>query len=653
MAKVEEVQTSQVRKEHKMKDKPKKSKSKRPRTKGTDLKQAKSQPVEPPPNGHVQGDVRDREATINESPEQSQIGRKKKRKSTYKSQSSTAIHSDIARYVQLAQKTVGKSATTAYTKHLSRSLNLGISAALKEVQIIRTSQPEQVIKQKLRDKVLQCINGRSPYTEIRQVLVTLDKFIKGLQVQVTAAQLSMADQMEPSPCEKQGKWREKDQQHVSEPGQVNYIRPLDSQVQWQKNTTFSRDVILIIWRPSVLVHLRAMTKEDMLSIVESAFQRVSPHSDSRRALRWLSHATITDSGNVKVSMHTKDPNELNTLTEEMTTGWARILQNEAEQSSRVFEVLVPNFPVDPSELVDPCRKAETIKRLVRHNASRISSLTRPDDIREIQIARSNGEASRGTTIVLVFNSCQLANNVIENGLDWNGEHHRCEALGTSELLERCERCQIYTHTANSCTNTVRCEKCAEPHFTRFCKSIDFTCAVCSGGHPAYSEACTARNAARDEIQKVRFAPDSEEDHPQLITSCIHHGKNLGSTSPRSHSEAVLEKIRRLRQEVLALEEGLTFGLESREQRSVSTGVPSKKVKSRSNISGKVQQAVAIAGLSAPSIGNYESRKRKAKDNTTDQVQPEATFDKKRVKREDSAFDQCGYQWTPDFYGPRE
>ena len=66
MAKVEEVQTSQVRKEHKVKDKSKKSKSKRPRTKGTDLKQAKSQPVEPPPNGHVQGDVRDREATIND-----------------------------------------------------------------------------------------------------------------------------------------------------------------------------------------------------------------------------------------------------------------------------------------------------------------------------------------------------------------------------------------------------------------------------------------------------------------------------------------------------------------------------------------------------------------------------------------------------------
>lgn len=50
--------------------------------------------------------------------------------------------------------------------------------------------------------------------------------------------------------------------------------------------------------------------------------------------------------------------------------------------------------------------------------------------------------------------------------------------------------------------------------------------MCSGPHPAYSEACPARNAAREEIQKVRFAPDSEEDYPQLIASCTRHGKSL-------------------------------------------------------------------------------------------------------------------------------
>ena len=658
MAKVMEVDTNQVIKEDKAKVKPKKSRSKKPGRKRSSLKHAKSQPLDPLPKGHVEGGVPVRETTINQSPEHSQISRKRKHKSTYKSQPSKVSHSDlvkIARYVHSAHEASGRTAKTAYARHIRKSIDSGISAAFKEVQSAQTSQPEQFIKQKLRDKILTCITGESPYTQIRRVLVTLDKFIEALKVQVTAGQQSAAEQTKHSPDEEQEKGYEKGQNHGFEPGQVHGTQPQDSRVQWHNNLTFSRDVVLIIWRPSVLVHLRAMDEEDFLSIVDSAFQTVSPHADPSRALRWLSHATITDSGNVKVSMHTKDAKELDTLTEDMITEWANILQDEAEQSSRVFEVLVPNFPADLKDLADSDRKAEIIERLVRNNASKIPSLTRPDDIYDIQPATSDGKANRAIAIVLVFNSCQLANSVIENGLDWNGEHHRCEALGASELLEQCERCQLYAHAADSCTNTVRCGKCAEPHFTRSCKSIDFTCAVCSGPHAAYSEACPARNAARDKIQRVRFAPDSEEDCPQLITSCTHHGKNLRHTSPHPPSKVVLEKIRllekirRLRHEVIALEEGLASGLESRNQHSVSTGVPHKKLKSRSKGSGEIQQAAVMAGLPAASDGKRESRKRKAKESTPDNVQPDTTFDSKRVKREDSAFGQFRSQRTHVYY----
>ena len=232
--------------------------------------------------------------------------------------------------------------------------------------------------------------------------------------------------MELSPGEGDHKARGEDQKHDVGPGQVYYTRPQDSQVQWYKNTTFSRDVILIIWRRSILVHLRAMNKDEFLSIVDSALQRVSPHSSSSRALRWLSHATITDSGNVKVSMHTKDSKELDiltedmitgwsmhtenskeldTLTQDMITGWARTLHDEAEQSSMLFEALVPNFPANPTDLEDSDRKAVIIERLVRNNGSRMLSLTRPGDNYNIRTANSGGEVSRRTAIVLVFNSC--------------------------------------------------------------------------------------------------------------------------------------------------------------------------------------------------------------------------------------------------------
>lgn len=62
-----------------------------------------------------------------------------------------------------------------------------------------------------------------------------------------------------------------------------------------------------------------MNKGDFLGLLEATFQRVSPHLDSTRALRWLSHATIANSGNVKVSIHTKDSKELDTVTEDMIT----------------------------------------------------------------------------------------------------------------------------------------------------------------------------------------------------------------------------------------------------------------------------------------------------------------------------------------------
>ena len=458
----------------------------------TGPKRTKSQPDELSPNGHVHGAFRVRGASINESPEQSQLGRKENYKSTYEPQQSKVLHSDLvemARYVKLARKSVGKTAAKTYTKHVLSSINSWISEAWKEAQIIQTSQPEQSTKQGLHDKMLKRINGKSPYTEIRQVLVTLANFIQALQVHATPAQQSVADQMELSPGVRQQKGPEKDQKHGYGPGQLFYTKPQDSQVHWHNNMTFFRDVVLIIWRRSVLRHLNAISKEDFLSTVESAFQRASPHSDSSRALMCISRATITDSGNIQVSMHIKDPKVLDTLTEDLITEWARILQDEAEQSGRVFEVLVPNFPANPTDLEDSNHKIDIIERIVRDHAFRIPYLTRNDDIYDIQTAESGGEGSRGIAIVLIFNSCRLANSIIEHGLVWNGEQHRCEALGASELLDRCERCQLYTHTTNSCTNTVRCGKCAEPHLTRFCQSINFTCAVCSGPHPAYSVAC--------------------------------------------------------------------------------------------------------------------------------------------------------------------
>ena len=124
------------------------------------------------------------------------------------------------------------------------------------------------------------------------------------------------------------------------------------------------------------------------------------------------------------------------------------------------------------------------------------------------------------------------------------------------------------------------------------------------------------------------------------------------TGSHPHSRDVLEKLRRLREEDVAFEEELASGLESQDRCSVSMDAPCEKLETRSNVSREVQQAAARAGLPA---GNEKRKalKRKAVETTTDDKQPEMEFEQKRVKREDSTFDQFGYLWTPGYYGPRE
>ena len=117
---------------------------------------------------------------------------------------------------------------------------------------------------------------------------------------------------------------------------------------------------------------------------------------------------------------------------------------------------------------------------------------------------------------------------------------------------------------------------------------------------------------------VRFAPDSEEEYPQLIISCTYEGENLckaprlqgmagtkerGFTGPHPHSKEVLKNLRRLRGEVVALEEELTAKVESRDRCSVSVDVPGEKARRRRAISGGAEEATAVAGLPAARNGN--------------------------------------------------
>ena len=118
MAKVKKVQTDQGRKKHKPKDKSKKSKSKGVKTEKTGPEKVENQQGDPAPSSHVQESQVAWEATTSKYAEQSQMVRKRKHKSTTKSQPCKLLHSSlvkIAEHVQLAHGATGRTISAGHT----------------------------------------------------------------------------------------------------------------------------------------------------------------------------------------------------------------------------------------------------------------------------------------------------------------------------------------------------------------------------------------------------------------------------------------------------------------------------------------------------------------------------------------------------------
>lgn len=61
-----------------------------------------------------------------------------------------------------------------------------------------------------------------------------------------------------------------------------------------------------------------------------------------------------------------------------------------------------------------------------------------------------------------------------------------------QQVEQCQRCQAYGHSANNCTRSPKCMKCAKKHATQDCtkpKDLPSTCCNCNGSHSANYSLC--------------------------------------------------------------------------------------------------------------------------------------------------------------------
>ena len=180
-----------------------------------------------------------------------------------------------------------------------------------------------------------------------------------------------------------------------------------------------------------------------------------------------------------------------------------------------YQVNLYRIQIGTMSITRAVDKSKTVKTLFDNNASVLTSLTKPNDIRAIQWTGSivDLRSLDYSTITLTFATAQQANEAIEHGLLWNDERRECKRLVPHFRITQCRNCQAYGHILKECSSAPRCCVCAGMHVSTACThnpTIDKECrkcALCGGTHIATDENCKMRKAERHRLQlKNRFYP---------------------------------------------------------------------------------------------------------------------------------------------------
>ena len=181
--------------------------------------------------------------------------------------------------------------------------------------------------------------------------------------------------------------------------------------------------------------------------------------------------------------------------------------NHLTEPSETFSVEVKDIAVEVVDLRNRKQKAAVITDFVKHNLEAIPSL-HIDVVKDIRFPKCTTNDNT-QALVLDFSNAATANEVICQGLQWNGRRYCCEVFDI-RFLDRCGHCQAYGHHADTCSDPPRCGKCTERHRTKYCKSSSLRCALCDGPHRPGSRRCQAKGVRLLDKFNARFPLDQNE-----------------------------------------------------------------------------------------------------------------------------------------------
>lgn len=301
---------------------------------------------------------------------------------------------------------------------------------------------------------------------------------------------------------------------------------------------FSKSVTFEIKHQATVNRLTLATSQEILDHLYRSLQTIIATHESLPDLIHLSEPRLVDDGNV---IFRADTNSQDLFHPAPFNAWEAEFEAGLSPKVPTFKLTVIKIRSNSIDIATRKSRADAIHTLIDLNRDRFSSWHGDFDIIDLPWApRSAGKQS--TSLFIELSNRQLANEVLQQGLAWQGGIYACQMVRDGPRLTRCSRCQAYGHPVVRCSAPYRCGNCAEAHPKKDCTSPNRQCAACGGQHQVKNVNCPVRIAERRKIRFPTPEPTAEKrkGEPVTVRSDVENaGAVEGRILPSSTSGSVV------------------------------------------------------------------------------------------------------------------
>ena len=369
---------------------------------------------------------------------------------------------------------------------------LDVRACKLKAQLQEVEHKRKAIRQQLREKARKIKNE-----------------IQDVELQCKAAKKKRHDTL------KAMEIRRSEQDRTGDYGGefVGYNVSESAQFHFARQEVTARYSTLRIQDQAVVNRLFNMTATVLMrKVQEAVMQKVEWVGDHKfPSITYFLAAELSNSGNVRLWANSTDDYALGNSKTDAFDGlsnmppWDQaIFGSFASHLTEPYEtcsVEVKDVTVDMVEFRDRKGKAAVITKFVTQNLTTIPSL-HIDIIKDVRVFRDTTN-DNAQALVLDLSNAATANEVIQQGLQWEGRTHLCRAFDV-RFLDRCGYCQGYGHHASICTILPRCGNCADQHSTKVCTPSCSRCLLCEEPDKTGSAHCREKKVRRVDKLNARF-----------------------------------------------------------------------------------------------------------------------------------------------------